>query len=224
MRNLHKKSLLAACIAGSMVGTALPTKADTLVVILDVSGSTPVIQPNFLRAALPMLSDQIRALPVKNSRVKVFTVGDDKAEALTIEQWVQRRPDAQGDTANTLANKIPAAITQYLNTLRTEPGRLQRESSLSPAFLDASKWCQSDQPCTIIFFTDGMEYQPRVIEWPRQYKKPIPSIPGLDLKGAKVVMYGIGQGTDSRVRVAAEQHWERWLTSHNAGVVDLRRL
>lgn len=218
--------LMATAVATAVTTTGFvcSCRADTLVVMLDVSGSTPITQPNFLRTAKPMLADLIRPLPIKNSRVKVFTVGDDKSEPLTIDQWVQRRFDAQGDTAMALANRIPTEVERYLLALGKDPSKLQRESSLSTAFLDASKWCDAASPCTIVFFTDGMEYQPRVVEWPRQIAKPLPNINGLDLKGARIVMYGVGLGTASSIRIAAEQHWERWLKAHNAGTVDVRRL
>jgi len=197
--------------------------ADTLVIPLDISGSTPIVQPAFMRTALPIIGDQIASLPV-GSRIKAFSVGDDKAPPLNIELWVQRGASNQGDTGKELAAKVPRMIAEYLNKLRANPGLMQGESSLSPAFLDASKWCQPGKPCKITYLTDGMEYQPGVIVWPTEYKKPLPSIPGLDLKGADVLMYGVGQGVSSQARIAIEQHWQKWLKAHNAGNVDSRRL
>ena len=101
---------------------------------------------------------------------------------------------------------------------------MQNESSLSPAFLDASKYCAPSKPCKINFLTDGMEYQPNIVTWPSEYQKPLPPIAGLDLKGATINMYGIGQGVSSPVRIAVERHWEKWLKTHNAGNITLRRL
>ncbi len=214
------KSLIAS-LAPMFV--SLMSHADTYQILLDVSGSTPIVSPAFMRAVVPKVSEAIAKLPV-GSRIKVFTVGDDKAEPLSIDMRVQRQKTEQGDTAKELATVVPNMIAAYLNNLRAHPELMQGESSLSPAFLDASKWCQSGKPCRIEYWTDGMEYQPQIIAWPKEYMKPLPGIAGLDLKGADVVMYGVGQGVTSQARVAIEQHWQVWLKAHNAGSIDLRRL
>lgn len=210
-------------IATSLMCGATLCRADTYAILLDVSGSTPIVAPSFMRAVVPKVSEVIAKLPV-GSRIKVFTVGDDKAEPLSIDMRVQRQKTEQGDTAKELATAVPSMIAVYLNNLRAHPELMQGESSLSTAFLDASKWCQSGKPCRIEYWTDGMEYQPKVIAWPKEYKKPLPDIAGLDLQGAEVTMYGVGQGVTSQARVAIEQHWQAWLKAHNAGSVDLRRL
>lgn len=197
--------------------------ADTFVIALDVSGSTPIVTPAFMRAVLPSVGETILKLPI-GSRIKVFTVGDDKAEPIGIDLRVQRQKTSQGDAAKELAAIIPNMIAAYLNELRAHPERMQGESSLSPAFLDASKWCQLPKPCKIEYWTDGMEYQPGIISWPKEYQKPLPDIAGLDLKGAEVVMYGVGLGAPSKARIVIEQHWQTWLKAHNAGSVDIRRL
>ena len=206
----------------SMMAVAA-THADTLNLAIDISGSTPVVQPVFMRTALPIIADQILALPV-GSRIKAFSVGDDTAPALNIDLWVQRNRNVQGDTAKELAGKVTRMLAKYLNDLRAKPETMQGESSLSPAFLDASKWCQKDKPCKMIYLTDGLEYQPGIIAWPREYNKPLPPIPGLDLGGMEVLMYGVGQGAPTKARIAIEQHWQTWLKAHHAGTVDLRRL
>lgn len=215
--------LSAINIALSLVFASSFAYADTFVLVLDVSGSTPIVAPTFMRAVLPSVGEAIIKLPI-GSRVKVFTVGDDKAEPLNIDLRVQRQKTDQGDTAKELAANIPSMIAGYLTDLRAHPEKMQGESSLSPAFLDASKWCQAAKACKIDYWTDGMEYQPGVIAWPKEFKKPLPEIPGLDLKGANVAMYGVGQGATSTARVAIEQHWQTWLKAHNAGSIDLRRL
>lgn len=201
----------------------IASHADTLNIALDISSSTPIVQPTFMRSTLPVLGEQIANLPI-GSRVKVFSVGDDKSPALNIDLWVQRGTSTQGDTAKELANRVPKMIASYLNNLRSKPELMQGESSLSPAFLDASKWCQTAKPCKMYYLTDGMEYQPGVIAWPRDYTNPLPQIPSLDLKGMNVYMYGIGQGVPSQARIAIEGHWQTWLKKHGAGNVDLRRL
>lgn len=216
-----KLSKLAFALGALM--SAATIYADTLNVAIDISGSTPVVQPVFMRTALPIIADQIEALPV-GSRIKAFSVGDDTAPALNIDLWVQRSRTAQGDTAKELAGKVTRMIANYLNELRAKPETMQGESSLSPAFLDASKWCQKGKPCKMIYLTDGLEYQPGIIAWPREYTKPLPPIPGLDLDGMEVLMYGIGQGAPTKARIAIEQHWLVWLKAHNAGKLDLRRL
>lgn len=215
------KTKLAFSISLAVGSTAC--HADTYQILLDVSGSTPIVAPSFMRAVVPRVSETITKLPV-GSRIKVFTVGDDKAEPLSIDLRVQRQKTEQGDTAKELAVTVPNMIAAYLSNLRAHPEQMQHESSLSAAYLDASKGCQSGKPCRIEYWTDGMEYQPQIIAWPKEYKKPLPDIAGLDLKGAEVVMYGVGQGVPSQARVAIEQHWQTWLKAHNAGSVDLRRL
>lgn len=197
-------------------------KADTLVVMVDISGSTPALERSYMQAILPKISDQIQKLPL-GSLIKVFSVGDDKAPVLSIDRFVQRRRDANGDIANKLASEIPNMLAVYLNKIAANRSLTQNESSLSPAFLDASKWCQHGA-CTIDFLTDGCENQPGIISWPEQYMKPLPDIPKLDLKGASVFMYGVGQGVSSVARIAIEQHWETFLTKHHAGNIQVKRL
>lgn len=206
-------------------------KADSLVVMLDISSSTPIVEPNFMRTAIPIVGNNIIKLPVGSS-IQILTVGDDKQKPLNLQFYVQRIKDRSGDTAANLAKSVPAMIAGYLNEVRSNPSKMQGESSLSPAFLDASKWFQSGKPSTVIFYSDGMEYQPNVIAYPRDYKKSLPPIASLDLKGANVLIYGIGQcaaGQEtscatSQQRIAIEQHWTKWLKDHKAGEVDLRRL
>lgn len=206
--------------------------ADTLVVMLDISGSTPIVEPNFVRASMPILAEKISKLPI-GSNIEVMTVGDDKKMPLNLRFYIQRFKDRSGDTAANLTRNVPAMVEQYLNSVRESPAtKMQGESSLSPGFLDASKLCQKGKPCESIFFTDGMEYQPSVIAWPRDYSKPLPPIEGLNLNGMSVVMYGVGQcakGLESgcatsQARIAIEGHWQTWLKKYGAGNVELRRL
>lgn len=206
--------------------------ADTMVVMLDISGSTPIVEPNFIRASTPILAEKIGKLPI-GSNLEVMTVGDDKKIPLNLRFYVQRIKDKNGDTAANLARSVPAMVTQYLNSVRENPAtKMQGESSLSPGFLDASKLCQKNKPCESVFLTDGMEFQPNIIAWPRDYSKQLPPIDGLNLKGMNVVMYGIGQcakGQESgcatsQARIAIEGHWQTWLKNYGAGSVELRRL
>lgn len=206
--------------------------ADTLVVMLDISGSTPIVEPNFVRSSMPIVAEKIGRLPI-GSNVEVMTVGDDKKMPLNLRFYVQRIRDKSGDSAANLSRNIPALIMQYLNGVRESPGtKMQGESSLSPGFLDASKLCQKGKPCESVFFTDGMEYQPNVIAWPRDYSKPLPPIDGLNLDGMSIVMYGVGQcakGLEqgcatSQARIAIEGHWQNWLKKYGAGNISIQRL
>jgi hypothetical protein len=212
--------LLTVAIGLSMLSSV---RADALIVALDISGSSPVTNKTFVRSVMPSIAESISRLPI-GSRVKVFSVGDDKATPLEIHFFVQRDRTSEGDTAKELSIQISNMLTAYLERLRNKPSDMQGESSLSPAFLDASKWCQVGKPCSIVFLTDGLEHQPGVISWPREYNKPLPLIAGLDLKKASVFMYGVGQGAPSFARIPIEDHWTNWLKSHNAGNIDLRRL
>lgn len=206
--------------------------ADTLVVMLDISGSTPIVEPNFIRSSMPIITEKIGRLPI-GSNIEVMTVGDDKRMPLNLHFYVQRMKDKHRDTVVNLSRNIPTMVTQYLNSVRESPQtKMQGESSLSPGFLDASKLCQKGKQCESIFFTDGMEYQPHVIAWPRDYNKPLPPIDGLDLNGMNVTMYGVGQcakGLESgcatsQARISIENHWQKWLKKYSAGDVAIRRL
>ena len=197
--------------------------ADVYTIALDISSSTPIVQPNFMQNALPKVREDIAKLPI-GSRVKIFTVGDDNANAFTQDLRIQRSQTPSGDTAPMVAKNVEAAITAFLNDLRANPSKMQGESSLSAAFLDASKWCVKGSPCTIQFWTDGMEYQPGILAWPKDYQKPLPPIPLLNLDGTSVIMYGVGVGVPTFVRTKAEEQWQKWLKAHQAGNVDLRRL
>ena len=74
-----RKSLLT--IATSLVCNL--AMADTLVVMLDISGSTPIVEPNFIRASMPILAEKIGKLPI-GSNLEVMTVGDDKRMPLNL--------------------------------------------------------------------------------------------------------------------------------------------
>lgn len=220
-----------AVIFGSCVVT-VPAYADNLVVMLDISSSTPIVEPNFLRAAMPLVSEKIAKLPL-GSTVDIMTVGDDKKKPLSYHFFVQRIKTHEGDSAANLSRAVPGMITSYLKQVRANPTeKMQNESSLSPGFLDASKFCKKDKPCETIFFTDGMEFQPGVIAYPRDYKKPLPTIEGLNLNGMTVTLYGVGQCSQaaeancatSRFRIAIEKQWADWFQKHHAGAVEIRRL
>ncbi len=220
MNKKYKYHTLSVLVALALAANA---RADVYTLALDISSSTPIIQPHFVQNALPKVLEDIAKLPV-GSRVKIFTVGDDNANAFTLDLRVQRSQTASGDAASVVAKKVGVAVAAYLNDLRVNPSKMQGESSLSAAFLDASKWCVKGTPCTIQFWTDGMEYQPGIIAWPREYQKPLPPIPALNLDGASVIMYGVGVGVPTFVRTRAEEQWQKWLKAHQAGNVDLRRL
>lgn len=226
---MYKNSIFTVAFIASLGNCVW---ADTLIVMLDISGSTPIVESNFIRSSMPMIAEKINALPV-GSNIEVMTVGDDKKMPLNKLFYVQRLKDKSGDTALSLSRSVPLMITQYLNSVRESPQtKMQGESSLSPGFLDASKLCQKGKPCESVFFTDGMEYQPNVIAWPRDYKKPLPPIDGLDLKGMNVTMYGVGQcakGMEagcatSQARISIENHWQKWLKQYGAANIDIRRL
>lgn len=205
-----------------LIGCA-STNADVLSIGLDVSGSTPILDKSFMQSVLPQLSTEIQKLPL-GSVVKVFNIGDDKVMPINIDLLVQRTTTNRGAPADELAKTVPTMIFSYSQKLLSGSARLHGESSLSPAVYDAAKACQENKPCKFFFLTDGMEHQPGVIEWPRQFKKPLPKIPNLNLKGMSVTMYGVGTGVSSEARLQIEQHWNTWLKDAGAGTVDLRKL
>jgi hypothetical protein len=216
-------TLALAASAMAMQLTSHPVAAKCVVIALDVSKSTPAIDPIFLRAALPKIRDSIISLPI-GSLVKVFTVGSDRKPPLHFEFYVQRNQTSEGDLASELANAIPIAIANYMGELRANPSRMQNESNLSAAFLDASKSCDKSPPCSIIFLTDGIEDTPGSINWHRNVTKPLPNITGLDLRGASIYMYGVGRVTTPESRFAIEKHWRTWLKKANAGDIEILRL
>jgi hypothetical protein len=170
------KKLLAIAISVLALAWSPIARSDALIVPIDISGSTPILDSSVLRTVLPMVAERIARLPV-GSRIKVFSVGDDKAKPFEINLFVQRDRTREGDSAKELAKQVPAMIEAKMAQLKTNPENLQGESSLTPAFLDASKWCQQGKPCQIVFLTDGMEYQPGVIAWPVEYKNRFLSSP-----------------------------------------------
>ena len=59
MKTLYKFTSVLASVVLAMSTAAIPAKADVLVIVLDISSSTPIVQPTFMRTAMPMLADDI---------------------------------------------------------------------------------------------------------------------------------------------------------------------
>ncbi len=224
IRQLCSIFMLAFIVISSSAARAQTAPAPTLVVILDISGSTPVLEPNFSRQAWDDISVRILHLPI-GSRVKVFSVGDDKVQPLDLLMYVQRTATVKGDSAGVLARKVVGALQKTVDAMKQ--GKLvQHQSDLTTAFLDASKWCPGQSAaCDIVFLTDGIQSSDDVRWTPHDAKAPLVAIPGMNLRNTtSITMLGVGLGASSKVRVQMEAHWRHFLSEAGASTVVLRRL
>jgi hypothetical protein len=209
-------------LAASLSQTTLAATAPSnLIILLDLSMSTPIATQNFQRDAQPLIVSAIASLPM-GSTVHMRTVSDDQEALLGMKYQVQTRYSPTGDTSSSLANKIPRMIAGLLNKALNNPQKYTHgQSALTSGIYDAAKYCTTS--CTIMFFTDGMQNTRLGVHYPDDYDKPLVKINGLTLNNSNIIMYGVGQNVESELRIAVEQHWVKWLSDAGAKSVDMKR-
>lgn len=190
---------------------------ETIIILLDISLSTPVSDPQAQARLVKTLHDAISPIPLK-SRIEVRTLGDDADTVYSSTDMVLNYKTRDGDTAENLSKAIPAKIIRFFQT-----GKSQGMSALTNAIWDANKLCEDS--CRVLFFTDGMQNTPEGVHYPSDYKKPLPELPGLDLSHMKVSMIGVGSGLESSsdTRVKIESHWLKWFTKAKAKEIHISR-
>jgi hypothetical protein len=219
-------------VLGLATATSLSANADALVIAVDVSESSPIFSDTFVPAAAIPIADKISTLPL-GSKVRLFLVGDDRLRAdLKLDLNIQRITNKDGATAAAAAKAFPAALVAMLSAQELKP---HKQSHLTTAFLDGVKLCadyQSEKEgrprterCDIYYLTDGAQFERGRIEYPRDVSRlPLPPVPGLDLRGVRVTMVGVGQQMDPSIRLKLNARWETWLRKAGATDFVLRRL
>lgn len=211
--------LFSGCSASD---AAMPTERN-LLVLLDMSASTPLTDAQMLKRVYSSVAQEVRSVPV-GSRIEVRTLGDDRVAVYSQTFHVKSWKTKEGDTAERLAQIVPESVVQFLRRAGTGPKQaLQGESALTNGIYDASKICGAD--CRLLYFTDGFQNTENGVHYPRDSEKPLKPIPSLNLARMDVRMVGVGGGheTDPDTRIAIEMHWQTWLKAARARSIAIER-
>lgn len=221
------KMLVATALAG-MIAFAIHAEAaeppKNLIILLDMSASTPLTDTQMQKRIHEEARAQISTLRIGDT-VKIYTLGDDSQSVVSKVYLVQAYRTEQGDTKAALMRQIAVRLTQHI-TKAAENQRLHGQSALTNGIWDAASEGVCGQNCTLVFFTDGFQNTRKSVHYPTDYKKPLPTLRGLDLSRMKVHMIGVGSGleADADTRIEIENHWKTWLKQAGAKEPDVRRI
>ena len=209
--------------AGGCSSAASPPPEQNLVVLLDMSASTPLTDAQMLKRVRSILAQEVQSVP-GGSRIEIRTLGDDRVTVFSETFKVQNWKTKEGETKERLAQIVPATVVRFLQGATTNPETsLHGESALTNGIYDATKICGGQ--CVVLYLTDGFQNTRNGIHYPSEPNKPLKPIPGLDLSRMKVRMVGVGGGseTDPDTRIAIEMHWNTWLKAARARAVAIER-
>lgn len=221
------KMLINTALTG-MIAFAIHAQATTppknLIILLDLSASTPLADSQMQKRIYEETRTQISKLR-PGDFVKVYTLGDDSQSIVSKVSRIQEFATAEGNTKEALAKSVPAMLTQYVATT-AKSQRLHGQSALTNGIWDAASEGVCGQSCTLVFFTDGFQNTRNGVHYPKDYKKPLPALRGLDLSRMKVHMIGVGSGleSDADTRIEIEIHWKTWLKQAGAKEPEVRRI
>jgi len=232
MRKLQ--SLQRGLFAVSLALVSAAAQPAALIVVLDVSESSPLLgNDEFIRSAAAVVAEKIARLPV-GSKVRTFATGDNRQHAaLAVSLNIHRIATRSGYTAATLSRVFSQKLVDQVAEFKLQ--RAHRQSELTTAVLDASRLCEDHkaqqsrqsraEDCEIVFLTDGAQFVSGGIQYPRDARKQaLPPVPGLDLKGVRLTLMGVGQGMDGSTGQQLSVRWDKFLRDAGASDVVLRRL
>lgn len=195
----------------------LLAKAPTMQIYQDLSGGSPGTRAEFLRAAWPEIAGRLRALPL-GSLVAVHGFGDASLPPVSFSARIQARKTADGDTADNLARGLQ---TVMLKLAADSHGNEHTQSEIIGALFDAARGINPLASGNVaLLLTDGGENSHFANCIKPGCKLPAPTYA---LKGASVVMLGVGQGMPSDQAQQVARAWDAYLTQTGAAPVMVRR-
>jgi hypothetical protein len=187
--------------------------------LLDVSGSSPLADPQYLAAVIPIMTERIRALPMC-STVLIVTVGDARVVPSMPRAIVLARPvPGKGTTRDEIARGVRQLLLTMPERIAKGP---QERSELIAAFADAARNTnlQAKEPNQIVMLSDGVESS-NLADCEKKARCRFPP-PSFALAGTSVAIYGVGLGLTGERAMALTNDWEKFFAK--AGVkADLRR-
>lgn len=187
--------------------------------LLDVSGSSPLAEQQYLAAVIPLIDERIRALPMC-SEVLIVTIGDARVVPSMPRLKVLARPvPGVGATRDEIAREVRQLLLALPGRIAKSP---QGRSELIAAFADAARNTnrQAKEPNQIVMLSDGVESS-NLADCEKTARCRFPA-PGFSLDGTSVTLYGVGLGLSGERTMALTRNWEKFFAK--AGVkADLRR-
>jgi hypothetical protein len=208
--------VLVAALFAAFGGTA---NAD-LVILVDDSESSPAMRSDeFVPEIAPQLARQVAEMST-GERLVVAFVGDHSDSRMPVfDRLVLRRSNSEGATAKDYGATLPAFMAKVIGERRLKPAA--KWSQLTLAVADARRRIRPNQPCKIVLLSDLAEYDSGV-KYPKEWRKALPVMTGLDLRACKFRAIGAGVGIGNSAAVEAIiGHWRLWLTSAGAAAIDI---
>lgn len=195
------------------------------IIVHDVSLSSPTMHPAtgaaFAAHVAQQVAPRIGQLEL-GSRLVVFNVGSHQERGAPVfDKLVQRVRTQSGDTAAAYEKAFPAFFAGVTEARRRQQQGTQ--SHLTAGIASARKLVRKGQRCDIVLLSDGAEWDQHGLQYPRDWQRPLPKVPDLDLKGCSVHVMGAGQGMPPKQAAAIERHWLKWLKEAGAESVRLER-
>jgi hypothetical protein len=200
---------------GDLIATA-----PVLQFLVDVSGGSPALRPDYLGSVLPEIEKRLHSMQL-GATVLVTTIGDATLPPLVFRTRIQIKHTAEGDTRERIAQDLRELVLSIPNRVR---GHEHQQSELVAAFFDASHAINPQAHGNVILaISDMVEISPlaRCDERARKPCKLPP--PSFHLPpDTTVCVYGIGQGLHSNRAMLLTQQWAAFFKKAGVGA-ELRR-
>jgi hypothetical protein len=223
MKSKIKAILLAMSALAATASYGIEKKAETVVVLWDISGSSSSKNDSRVgQEILPTIVEAVKSLqPIKGSQVVLHGFGDDRMATDVVHWAVQtKRTNTQsgkllGDTADNLSKQVTPVLQRYVAQANPHGA-----SSIVASFEDAAEYCNVS--CKIFVISDGLENGSRVSYPALLDSKPLPKIRA-DLTKADITWYGFGDQLDDDLRLKLKDRWLDLFDAAKVKSVSIRR-
>ena len=197
-RNIKKP--LAACVLAAIC--AANAQAKTLTIGIDLSGSNPLLtHKHFAAVAARYVADQITLLD-DGDKVRITSFGArNEAENVLSKQVVISRKNR--------VKKVAKQVSSILQQLPSQAKEGQSETNIV-AWLEFTNGFDCEDKSTVLVITDGIEHSSYTDGQSfAQGKKTLPE-PDVDLKGCKLIFYGLGAGLEPVMVKHIRKSWRSY--------------
>jgi hypothetical protein len=225
--SLIKIGILALILAS---GQPLPAQADPTVEILahapvfqlliDVSGGSPALNPDYLGFVLPQIQKRLEDMPL-GTTVVVSSFGDAALPPLMFRSRLQAKHTSEGDTPEHVARDLRELVLSFPERMH---GKEQKRSELVGGFFDSAQAINPKAHGNVILAISDLVENSPLARCDNEKAKPCKLPPPVFHlpPDTTVCVYGVGQGLHSDRAALLTQQWAVFFKKAGVGAV-LRR-
>jgi hypothetical protein len=225
--SLIKIGILALILTS---GQPLPAQADPTVEILahapvfqlliDVSGGSPALNPDYLGFVLPQIQKRLEDMPL-GTTVVVSSFGDAALPPLMFRSRLQAKHTSEGDTPEHVARDLRELVLSFPERMH---GKEQKRSELVGGFFDSAQAINPKAHGNVILAISDLVENSPLARCDNEKAKPCKLPPPVFHlpPDTTVCVYGVGQGLHSDRAALLTQQWAVFFKKAGIGAV-LRR-